>query len=76
MSAASSNLAGKRRRITGLLELAPRNLHIVTDAGDRWVIDCDEFDADLIGRQVTVDGLLVGLDRLRVDWIGETPHAV
>lgn len=70
MNFASSNLAGKRKRFTGLLELAPRNLHIVTDAGDRWVIDCDEFDADHIGRQVIAEGIIAGIDRLRADWIG------
>ena len=71
MSFASDNLAGKRKRITGFLELGPRRLQLVTHAGDRWSLECEDFDVDLIGPEVTAEGVLVGLDRLKVDWIGE-----
>jgi hypothetical protein len=61
----------KRRRITGILDLTPRGLSIVTDSGDRWILDREEFDADLLGRQVIAEGVLAGIDRLTVDWIGD-----
>ena len=49
MSFASDNLAGRRKRITGLLELGPRKLQLITDAGDRWSLECEDFNSDLIG---------------------------
>lgn len=60
-----------RRRIAGQLDHGPRGLVIVTVAGDRWVIENEAIEPDLIGRQVVAEGTAVGLDRLKVDWIGE-----
>ena len=60
--------------MSGRLEVGPRGLNILTDAGDLWVLDRDEFDNDLIGRQVVAEGVLAGFDRLRVDWLGEIDH--
>ena len=60
-----------RRRVTGQLEQGPRGPVIVTEAGDRWVIEDHEIEPDLIGRQVVAEGAVIGLDRLRVDWVGE-----
>jgi Protein of unknown function (DUF5818) len=71
VSFASDNLAGKRKRITGVLEQGPRRLQLVTEAGDRWSLVCEDFEADLIGQEVTAEGVLIGLDRLKVDWLGE-----
>lgn len=59
-----------RRRITGRLELGPRGYAIVTEAGDHWVLEGCEPDCNLIGAQVTAEGDIHGLDRLRTDWIG------
>lgn len=64
----------RRKRITGRLDLGPRGLNLLTDAGDLWVLDRDDFDSDLIGRVVVAEGTLTGLDRLRVDWLGEAGH--
>ena len=58
-------------RVSGRLEVGPRGFNIVTDAGDLWVLDADEFENDLIGRQVVAEGVLSGFDRLHVDWLGE-----
>lgn len=60
-----------RRRITGRLDHCPRGLAIVTDAGDLWVIDRDDVDADLIGQLVIAEGVAIGYDRLKIEWIGE-----
>lgn len=65
------NGQGKRKRISGRLDLGPRGFNLLTDAGDLWVLDRDDIDNDLIGRVVIAEGMLSGLDRLQVDWIGE-----
>tara|TARA_R100001198_G_scaffold87334_1_gene62411 strand:- start:1792 stop:2004 length:213 start_codon:yes stop_codon:yes gene_type:complete len=59
-----------RKRITGRLEHLPRGVAIVTDAGDHWVLEDVELANDHFGNEVTVEGEVVGLDRLRVDWLG------
>ena len=63
----------KRKRVSGRLEVGPRGLNILTDAGDLWVLDRDD-DSDLIGRHVIAEGVLIGFDRLQVDWLGEIDH--
>lgn len=60
-----------RRRVTGQLEHGPRGPVIVTEAGDRWVIDYEDIEPELIGRLVIAEGAVIGLDRLNVDWVGE-----
>ncbi len=59
-----------RERITGRLELTPRGLAIVTDAGDRWVLEDCAPGNNLIGTDVTAEGVVSGLDRLKADWVG------
>ncbi len=63
-----------RRRVTGRLDHGPRGLGILTAAGDLWVVETEHFDPDLLGVQVTAEGVVAGLDRLKVDWIGEAQH--
>lgn len=60
-----------RKRISGRLEHLPRGIAIVTDAGDLWVLEDIEPANDHFGNEVTAEGEVVGLDRLRVDWLGE-----
>lgn len=60
-----------RMRVTGPLELGPRGLFIITEAGDHWVLDLENSVPALVGMQVTAEGSLAGYDRLSVDWIGE-----
>lgn len=72
MSSLQGSSVTRRKRISGVLGHGGRGLNILTDAGDLWVIDRDDVDPDLLGRRVTAEGTLTGLDRLKVDWIGET----
>lgn len=60
-----------RRRVTGQLEHGPRGPVIVTEAGDRWVIDYEDIEPELIGRLVIAEGAVISLDRLNVDWVGK-----
>lgn len=64
----------RRRRVSGVLSHGGRGLNIMTDAGDLWVLESDEVDADLIGQRVTAEGTATGFDRLRIDWIGEAQN--
>jgi len=61
------------RHIFGIGQLVrmSHNAPIVTDAGDHWVLEGVEPANDHFGNEVTVEGEVVGLDRLRVDWLGE-----
>ena len=71
MSSLIGKGTGKRKRVSGVLNHGKRGLSILTDAGDLWVLDHDDVDPDLLGRRVTAEGVLAGLDRLSLDWIGE-----
>ncbi len=51
-------------RISGLLTQGTRGLGVVTDASELWVLERDEVDSNLLGRRVTVEGELHGLDRI------------
>jgi hypothetical protein len=62
-----------RRRISGRLEHVPRGVAVVTDTGEHWVIEgYDPTTADF-AREVTAEGVMVGLDRIRVEWLGQAP---
>ncbi|WP_257730358.1 hypothetical protein [Aurantiacibacter atlanticus] len=43
----------------------------MTDAGDLWVHEDVDPEIDRFGNEVTTEGVAVGLDRLRVEWLGE-----
>lgn len=57
-------------RVSGILNQGARGLTVLTDAGDRWVLDREEVDTNLLGQRVTVEGELHGLDRIGAAWIG------
>ncbi len=59
-----------RKRITGRLEQTPRGFAVITDAGERWVIEDCVPDSALLGNNVIAEGVVSGLDRLRAAWIG------
>lgn len=67
------NMNTNRKRINGRLELVPRGVAIITDAGDHWVLEDFEPSNDDIGFEVTAEGLVVGFDRLPVEWLGQVP---
>lgn len=62
-----------RLRISGRLEHVPRGVAVVTDAGDLWVLEDFEPSNDDFGAEVTAEGKVIGLDRLRVEWLGQVP---
>ena len=62
-----------RKRISGRLEYVPRGIALVTNAGDHWILEDFEPSNDDIGFEVTAEGIVVGLDRLQVEWLGQVP---
>ena len=62
-----------RKRINGRLESVPRGVALVTDGGDHWVLEDLDPGHDDLGFEVTAEGVVVGLDRLRVEWLGRVP---
>jgi hypothetical protein len=46
---------------------------LVTDDGDHWVLEDFDPGHDDLGFEVTAEGVVVGLDRLRVEWLGRVP---
>lgn len=45
----------------------------MTDAGDHWVLEDFEPSNDDIGFDMNAEGVIIGLDRLRVEWLGQVP---
>jgi hypothetical protein len=62
-----------RKRISGGLKHLPRGAAIVTDAGNHWVLDGYEPSNEDFGFEVIAEGIVVGFDRLRVEWLGQVP---
>lgn len=62
-----------RKRTSGQLEHLPRGAAIVTDAGGHWVLEDYEPSNDDFGFEVTAEGIVVGFDCLRVEWLGQVP---
>ena len=63
-------MSTNRKRISRRLEHVPRGYALVTAAGDHWILEDFEPSNDNIGVEVTAEGVVVGLDRLRVEWLG------
>lgn len=63
-----------RKRITGRLEHTPRGFAVITDAGERWILEDCAPDSALVGNDIIAEGVVSGLDRLRAAWIGSPAH--
>jgi hypothetical protein len=46
-------------------------MFLTTKAGEVWIIESEDPADDLVGSTVVAEGTLVGIDRLRADWIGQ-----
>ena len=72
MSSSFGNGSNRRKRVSGVLSQSGRGLNILTDSGYLWVLDQVDVNPDLLGHQVTVEGVQEGYDRLSVEWIGSS----
>ena len=59
-----------RIRISGRLELVPRGMAIITDAGDHWVLEDFDPSNDDIGFDVTAEGDLRLQDNSGGQYVG------
>jgi hypothetical protein len=60
-----------RKRVAGILSRAKRGLVLTTTEEHVWNLGTEEnYDGHVEGK-VIVDCVVVGLDRLKVDWIGQ-----
>ena len=58
------------KRITGRLEHTPRGFAVITDSGERWILEDCVPDSAFVGNDIIAEGVVSGLDRLRAAWIG------
>lgn len=61
-----------RKKISGQLKAATRGATVVTDTGDHWVLDDCDPSNNLFDEAVIVEGVVIWLDRIRVEWIGKS----
>lgn len=59
-----------RIRVSGTLSRGRRGMILTTNDDEVWIIESEESVDGLVGTDVIVDGTVVGLDRLKADWIG------
>lgn len=59
-----------RIRVSGMLSCGRRGMILTTNDDEVWIVESEESVDGLIGMDVIVDGTVVGLDRLKADWIG------
>jgi hypothetical protein len=61
-----------RIRLSGVLQQLTRGPAIMTDGGETWIIElADGLELPESGT-VLLEGIQAGLDRLKVDWIGQS----
>ena len=62
-----------RLRLTGSIRRSARGLALETDAGEFWVLETSVDVRELPVGRVIAEGVRLGLDRLKVEWIGAAP---
>jgi Protein of unknown function (DUF5818) len=62
-----------RIRLFGVIEQLARGPAITTENGETWVIELSDGLELPMSKNVIIEGVQAGLDRLKVDWIGANP---
>ncbi|WP_292964841.1 DUF5818 domain-containing protein [Novosphingobium sp. UBA1939] len=57
-----------------MLSRGRRGMILTTKSDEVWIVESEEVADDLIGSNVTVEGVVAGMDRLRAGWIGADSH--
>lgn len=65
-------MSADRVRMVGKLSLGRRGLMLSTKDEAIWIVDSAEPADHFIGAQIVLEGVIVGLDRVRADWIGNS----
>ena len=66
-------MSDSRKRVMGNLSRGQRGLILTTNQNEIWILERDESAAEFVGSKVIVEGVVIGFDRLRIDWIGAPP---
>lgn len=59
-----------RIRVSGMLSRGRRGMILTTQDDEVWIVECEDPTDELFSSTVVVEGTVVGIDRLRADWIG------
>lgn len=65
-------MSNGRVRTSGSLTIGARGSLRIESSGRIWLLETDLPVDEFIGKDVIVEGAVVGLDRLRIDWMGPT----
>lgn len=57
-------------RVSGLLSRGRRGMILTTEDDNVWIVESEDPADEFVGAAVIVEGIVVGIDRLRADWIG------
>lgn len=63
-------MSAERIRVTGLLSQGSRGFVLSATDDSMWIIDADGPMDHLVVENVIAEGTIVGLNRLKADWIG------
>lgn len=68
-------MSAERIRVTGLLSQGSRDFVLSATDDGMWVIDADGPMDHSVGEKVIAEGTIVGLDRVKADWVGIAPES-
>lgn len=68
------DVSADRVRVSGTFSRGKRGFVLSTKDDALWIIESDEPAEQFVGTDVVVEGTIVGLDRVRADWIGAPSH--
>lgn len=63
-------MSADRVRLVGKLSLGRRGLVLSTKDEAMWIVESAEPADHFVGAQIVLEGVIVGFDRVRADWIG------
>src|SRR3546814_9337942 len=63
-----------RIRVSGMLSRGRRGMILNTKSDKVWIVESEDGTDDHIGSNVTVAGVVAGMDSIRADWLGTDRH--
>lgn len=61
-----------RLRVSGIVSESDRGPILTLEDGAVWVLEYEHPIGEFVGKSVVTEGVVVGFDRLKPDWIGLT----
>lgn len=63
-------MSTQRKRISGRLTKGARSLLLTTSDAQTSIVNAQDMDQTLVGKNVIVDGISTAAGRIKADWIG------